>query len=177
MNVDYNVLKSNIIKACQQDERGHVRFLVNFDKLSKSVNDIGLTMINVGTKSERVRPNEVSMLSEYFKGVRLSWITDKMNFTNLVFVITDDIDDKCKELITQINGNYEDNPATKTDDIDKVNALSTIIAEYPCFFACVISYESNDPKRIGRASYEIKCRANTVRIKQENYKYNQDDMV
>lgn len=168
MNVDYNVLKSNIIKACQPGGRGSIKFFVNYDKLSRSVNDIGLTMINVGTKSELVKPTDVSMLSEYFKGVRLSWLNEYKEFTNLVFVISENIDERCQLLIDAMNDDGKS---------DRVNALATIIAEYPCFFASIISYASNDPKRIGKPSYEIKCRANTIRIKQESYKYNQDDMV
>lgn len=171
MSLDYAVLKSNIIKACK-NEKGTIKFIVNHDKLSGLVDDIGLRMVNVGTKSNRVKSTDIALLSEYFKGKKLSWFTEHREFTTLVFVLEDAIDEECEALIKKMNESIIDDP-----ELDKVEILAKIIADYPCYFATVVSYKSNDPDRAGRAFYEIKPRANTVMIKREDYKYNQSDMV
>lgn len=172
MTIEYNMLKSNIIKACKQVEKGEIKFIVNYDKLNSFVDDFGLEMVNIGTKSKQLEASDVPLISEYFKGRKLSWLNDNKYYTTLVFVLSESIDKKCESLLKAMN-----TPCVEDPDIDKVNALATIIAEYPCYFATVISYMSNDPVRFGKPSYEIKCRANTVAIKREDYKYNQDDMV
>ena len=61
-------------------------------------------------------------------------------------------------------------------DLDKVNTLAKIIANYPCYFATVVSYESNDPMREGKPTYTIGCRANTITIEHEKYKYQHADI-
>lgn len=170
MNLDYKVLKSNILKCCRS-ERESTKFIVNYDKLSHMTKSIGLTMVNVGTKSKEVDPSDVIYLSEYFKGQRLSWISEYKQFTTLVFIQSEYINDKAEKLLDIINSSIIDNP-----DIDKIKAMSTLIAEFPVYFATVISYMSNDPQRYGKASYEIKCRANLISIQQEDYKYNSGDM-
>lgn len=170
--VDYNVLKSNIIKSCRQVEENEIKFIVNYDKLSKKIDDVGLTLVNVGTKSMKVTPTDIVNISEYFKDKKLSWFNDNKEFTQLVFVKSDSIDDKLATLLDQMNKTHIDDP-----DLDKVNVLSEIIANYPCYFATVVSYESNDPVRFGKPTYIISCRANTVTVMQENYKYNEKDMV
>ena len=170
MNLDYKVLKSNILKCCRS-ERESTKFIVNYDKLSHMTKSIGLTMVNVGTKSKEVDPSDVIYLSEYFKGQRLSWISEYKQFTTLVFIQSEYINDKAEKLLDIINSSIIDNP-----DIDKIKAMSTLIAEFPVYFATVISYMSNDPQRYGKASYEIKCRANLISIQKEDYKYNSGDM-
>lgn len=167
MIVDYNALKSNIIKSCKAD-KGEIYFLVNYDKLLELSNNIGLTLVNIGTKSNRIKPTDVVFLSEYFKESKLSWLNEVKEFTTLVFVQNDSIDENCKNLLNDMN-NFD-------NEIDKVKTLSEIVAKYPCCFATIISYLSNDPNRFEKTSYEIKCRANTVAIKKENYKYNNTDM-
>lgn len=170
MNLDYKVLKSNILKCCRS-ERESTKFIVNYDKLYHMVNSMGLIMVNVGTKSKEVQPSDVVYLSEYFKGKRLSWISEYKQFTTLVFIQSEHINDKAEKLLDIINSSIIDNPS-----IDKVKALSTLIAEYPVYFSTIISYMSNDPQKYGKASYEIKCRANLISIQQEEYEYNAADM-
>lgn len=170
--IEYNILKSDIIKACKQSEKNGIKFFVNYDKLNNLVNDMGLRMVNIGTKSERVDAKNVPLLSEYFKGRKLSWFNKNKEHTTLVFVLSEAIDDKCERLLNSMDTTCIDDPEN-----DKVNSLATIIAEYPCYLATVISYMSNDPNRFGKPSYEIKCRANTIAIKREEYKFNHEDMV
>ena len=170
-NVDYNLLKSAIIKSCKS-ERDSLKFSIDYEKLSTSVDDFGLVALNVGTKSKKVSVDNVNIISEYFKGQRLSWFDKNKEFTILTFLPIDVLDEKCEALIEELHTLSVDDP-----DIDHVNTLASIIAEYPCYSAIVASYMSNDPKRFGRPSYEIKIRANTVAIKQKLYEFNHNDMV
>lgn len=170
-NVDYKVLKNNIIKACKA-EKDSINFNVNFDKLSNSVDDIGLILLGTGLNSKKIKTSDMITISEYFKGPKLSWITENKEFTTLIFVHADGVDETCKELIGKLHTKSVDDP-----EIDHVNILATIMANYPCYCATIVSYMSNEPKRFGKPSYEIKIRANTVAIKQQNYEYHHDDMV
>lgn len=170
-NVDYKLLKSAIIKSCGS-EKDSVKFNVNYDKLSSSVDDFGLVALNIGAKSKKITVDTVNIISEYFKGQRLSWFDKNKEFTILTFLPIDVLDERCEELIEKLHTLSVDDP-----DIDHVNILASIIADYPCYSAIVVSYMSNDPKRFGKPSYEIKIRANTVAIKQKLYEYNHNDMV
>lgn len=170
-NVDYNVLKVNIIKSCRQIQKDELGFEVSYTRLNKLLDDIGLTMVNVGTKSDCIKPENIINLSEYFKDKKLSWFNENKEFTQLVFVKTDAIDDNLSTLLEKMNQEHIDDP-----DLDKVQTLAEIIATYPCYFATVIAYEANNPERFGKPTYMIGCRANTVTIKEENYKYNAQDM-
>lgn len=171
-SVDYNVLKSNIIKSCIQVEKDELLFEVNYDKLSDLSEDIGLAVVDVGTKSKAVEAKDIIILSEYFKGKKLSWFNENKEYTQLVFVKLDNADDHLLELLEDMNTNEVDDP-----DIDKAATLAEIIANYPCYTATVVAYNSNNPERLGKISYMIGCRANTITITQENYKYNEKDMV
>lgn len=170
MSVDYNVLESNIIKSCRS-EYGSVHFLVSYDKLKSLCDDIGLTVVNTNLKSEMMKPEIVPYIQEYFKGKRLSWMSDSKSVATLVFIPTDAVDENCQALLRDMESCRTDDP-----DLDKVKSLATIAAEYPCYFATVVSYISNDIKRNGKATYAIKCRANTVALRQDNYEYNHNDI-
>lgn len=170
MNLDYKVLKNLIVKSTKS-ERGSVKFIVNYDKLSRLTNEIGLRMVNVGTKSNQLSPSEVPYMAEYFKNRQLSWLNSNKHFTTLVFVQVDHIDDECEKLLDIMNASIIDDP-----DLDKVQALAKILAEYPCYCSTVVSYMGNDLNRYGLASYEVKSRANQATIRQEDYKYKHQDM-
>ena len=170
-NVNYQSIKAAIVKSCKQIYKNEIEFVVDYDKLSRQVDDIGLTVVNTGLTCSLIKPKDIIPLSEFFKKTKLSWITDKKFFTQLVFVRTDAIDEELSTLLSRMNENQVNNP-----DLDKVKTLATIIANYPCYLASVISYQSNDPMREGKPSYTVGCRANDVTIKNENYEYNQADM-
>ena len=67
----------------------------------------------------------------------------------------------------------------KSEDptIDRTGIVSNLVANYPCWFATVVSYQSNNPKYLGKPSYEIKCRANKVVITNSDYQYNPNDFA
>ena len=170
MSVDYKVLESNIIKSCRS-HNGSTKFLVSYDKLSTLCDDIGMTVVEANLQSIPLTTNLIPYVQEYFKAKRLSWMSDTKQITTLIFVPTDAIDETCQSLLTDLQGSRVDDP-----DLDRVKSMATLLADYPCYFATVVSYISNDIKRNGKTTYVIKCRANTVAIKQDNYEYHHEDI-
>lgn len=162
MKVEYSSIKSNIVKACKATHKEEPSFIVNYEKLNRSINNIGLTMLNVGTKSERVNPKDIPFMSEYFVGKDLQWLDEDKDHTTLVFVDNDAIDDTLSSLIKDLE-DFNDR------DIDRTKTISNIVANYPCYFAEVVSYVRNDPNYFGELSYHIICRANKVIIRSVGY--------
>lgn len=170
-NVNYKTLKSNIIKSCCQTETDIMKFEINWDKLTSLVKDHKLVPIApIGEKAKIVKPEMIPYLSEYFEKSHLSWFTDSKYYTIITFIDSDSIDETATVLLDNLKKNQVDDP-----DDDKVTDIATLIANYPCYFATIISYQNGDPNRIGKASYEIVCRANKVVIKSSDYQYNPKD--
>jgi hypothetical protein len=169
-NVDYKVLKSCIIRSCTPVRDGSIEFRVNYDKLLHSVDDINLLPLNVGMCPKKVIPEMIPYLSEYFEKTNLSWFTENKYSTVITFIDTESIDEEAQRLIDKLHMKQVDDPSN-----DKVNDMATLVANYPCYFATIVSYRNDDPKRSGKPSYEIKCRANKVVIKSSDYQYNPKD--
>jgi hypothetical protein len=147
-------------------------FEVNFDKLASLVSDLKLVPLTpIGGEARKVKPSDIPYLSEYFEKSHLSWFSDSKYFTVITFIDSDSIDERAEELLNDLIFPQVDDP-----EIDKVKAIATLVADYPCYFATIVSYQNGDPDRIGRPSYEIICRANKVVIKSSNYQYNPKDM-
>ena len=171
-DLDYNVLKTNVIKACFiPDAADKLDFSINHEKLLKSTDDIGLVPVKVNLNSNMVTVESIPAISEFFKAQKLSWFDGSKNVATIVFVKKENINDKCQELINCAEVDTVENP-----DVDAANALATILAEYPCYLCMIVSYLSNDPMRQGRTTYMASCRANMVAIQQEQYKYNHQDI-
>ena len=170
--VDYKILKTNIIKSCKQVKQGYMDFSINFDKLKSFCDDLNLVPIcPIGEKAKIVTPEMIPYLSEYFEKTHLSWFTDKKYYTVITLIDSTSINDDAQKLIDILQIDQVNNP-----DIDKVQAMATLVANYPCYFATIISYQNGDPDRIGRPSYNVVCRANKVVIKSSDYQYNHRDM-
>lgn len=170
-NVDYGVLKSNIIKCLKQCKEYSLDFKVNFDKLTSLVANINLVPIApIGENAVRVTPFDIPYLSEYFEKTRLSWFTDGKFRTVVTFIDSEYVDETATRLLAKLK-----QPDTEDPDFDKVKAVAKLVAEYPCYFATIISYQNNDPNRIGKANFVIACRANKVVIKNSDYQYDPHD--
>lgn len=169
-NVNYRILSSCIIKSCKQVKQGYMDFNVNFTKLKSLVTDLMLTPININGNAHIVKPEDIPYLSEYFEKTHLSWFSDSKFTTVITFIDTESIDEEAQKLLDSLEANQQDDP-----DNDKVKAMATLVANYPCYFATIVSYQNGDPSRIGRPSYEIVCRANKVIIKSSDYQYNHKD--
>jgi len=168
INFDYKVLKQLIRKACKA-EKG-IDFKVDYDKLVSVVSDLGLEPVCTDMHANKVKPELIPYLSEYFAKSRLSWFNENKYLTVVTFVDVEAIDDTCRDLLDKMKTSQIDDP-----DIDKVNSYATIVANYPCYFATIVSYQSNDPRRSNRPWYEIICRANKVVIRNPEYQYNPVD--
>ena len=92
-DVSYQSIKSAIIKSCRQLHKNDIEFIVDYDRLSRNVDDIGLTVVNTGFKCKPIRQDDIIPISEFFKKQKLAWITEKKYFTQLVFVRSDAIDE------------------------------------------------------------------------------------
>ncbi len=170
-NVNYKTLKSNIIKCCTQIETDIMKFEIDWDKLTSLEKDYKLVPIApVGGDAKKVKAEIIPYLSEYFEKTHLSWFTDSKYYTVITFIDSDSIDDTATELLAKLKEDQTEDP-----DDDKVNDMATLVADYPCYFATIISYQNGDPNRIGKPSYEIVCRANKVVIKSSDYQYNPKD--
>jgi hypothetical protein len=147
-----------------------MKFEIDFEKLSDLAKELNLTPLYNALVSKPVHPQNIPFLSEYFEKERLSWFSDSKFFTVLTFIDTESIDEKAEKLIELLASD-----PIETPENDKVKNIATLVAEYPCYFATVVSYQNNDPNRAGRPSYEIICRANKVVIRSSDYQYNYKD--
>ena len=175
-NINYKTLKSYIIRACSRTSFDGVDFKVNIDKLKSSVANLSLIPVNINLISKNVDPEDIPFLSEYFEKKKLSWFERGNNITTLVFVDKSELTDEKKERLDVLLANMDikqvDSPST-----DKTSAMSEIVADYPCYFATIASYISNDPGRSGLISYIIVCRANKIVVKSSAYDYNPKDLT
>ena len=170
--VDYKELKTCILDACIDKGQGfNANFGVDEEKLSSSVEALGLRLIDHNVRCSSIRPTEVPCNQEYLTGQRLEWIDEYKKYTILTFVPIDCINDDLQHLLDVIDAEFQNKKG-----LDFVKTYAKITANYPCYFALVISYLSNDPKCFGHNSYEIKCRANTVLVKSASYTYNHNDI-
>jgi hypothetical protein len=169
VNVSYKDLKSNIIKALKQISPDSMQFSVCIDKLADLTEDMSLLPLNVGLDSSQIMADQVPYISEYFQNSKLSWIDNSKFSTVLIFIDTTSLNKTALDLIEEL----------KSEDptIDRTGIVSNLVANYPCWFATIVSYQSNNPKYLGKPSYEIKCRANKVVITNSDYQYNPNDFA
>lgn len=177
LSVDYKALKNRIIKSCDAIGNGTVDFVVNFAKLTEFTSELGLTPICSGINpnyisARRIAPEDIPYLNEYFKGENLSWFTDSKFSTAISFIKTNSIDEKAEGLLNKLK-----TPQTADPNIDKVNCVAQLLANYPCYTATVVAYKSNNPKFLNsqKPTYLIQIRANKVVIESSDYQYNYKD--
>ena len=170
-DVDFNAVKSAIRKNYSLKSFG-VGFTINYQSLDMEVSNYGLRCIYTDPVSKPIKANDVVGIAEFYKGTKLMWLTDKKEFNNIIFIKTDSIDETAEALLSKLQEPQVDDPA-----FDRIEAISVLLAQYPCYTAACVSYRSNDPKRPGVIGMEIVMRASTVTIKNDNYRYRASDMV
>lgn len=173
VNIDYKDLK-NVINKCVSSINfpTDVKFKVDFNKLVSLSGEYGLTPISLGLNSKMISPEMIPYLSEYFLEEKLSWINEGKSYTVLTFFSKEDLTEEALEVIKEFAKNQSENPS-----LDRVAAMSDLVAKFPCYFATIVSYATNDPQKMDKLQYVIICRANKVVIKNDNYKYNAKDMT
>ena len=164
-SLNYKVLKSAIVRSANKTDKDSTAFTIDIDKLTDEVKEYNLKPLSVGLVSHKIDPSDIPAISEYYSTDRLAWFEDGLNIDYLIFVDLDKEDENLRSLIDEI----ED-----PDTVNKVAIAAKIASYYPCYFALVSSYKSNNPKYIGKNSYNITCRANKVIIKDPNYVYKPD---
>lgn len=174
--IEYKDIRKAIIKACNKVGKVGADFVVDYAKLKASITPIGLVPLCINLEGNRIKVEDIPILSEYFIKSKLSWITNSKFTSTLIFVTKEAVDnDTTGELRALLNRLEVDE--TEDPTLDKVAVASKIVGFYPCYFGCIVSYRSNDPDRVDRNSYEIMCRANKIVLSDPNYKYNPKDMV
>lgn len=170
-NVNYKALKSNILKACVPTKDDPTKFYIDYVKLSELVEDMGIKPLSMGMEPHRMTENDMPYMVEYFDKSHVEWMSKYKHITTICFAVIDQEtkDTKLEELMDQLQVDKVDDPS-----IDKVAVTGEIIANYPCYFATVVSYQANNPSS-KRPYYEIACRANKVVIKMGDYKYYHKD--
>ena len=162
--VNYADLKRAIRKSAVATEG--IGFIIDFEKLNELVESLSVVAVPNMIKSKRITPEDVAFLGEFFVGKNLEWINQYKAISNVIFIRADYIDDKALALMEDLRKRQIDFP-----DIDKVNTVATLLAEYPCYSAAIVSYRSNDPKRYADLCLEIICKANKVTIDVDNKAY------
>ena len=170
--VDYKVIGDIIRRCCKQVHRqtSNMEFNVEFEKLVEAMEIQNLLPVRVGMKSKQVGPEVIPFISEYYEKTNLSWYTEGKYYTILTFIDVESLDHEARKIIERLNTPQIDVPYD-----DKVHDIAVLIAQYPCYFALVTSYQNNNPKMSLRPSYTVSCRANKVVIKNANYQYNPKD--
>ena len=170
-DVNYKILKSNIIKACKHEKCSvdPTAFKVDYKKLYELVEDINLVPILAGMEAEKICPRVIPYMNEYFDKSHLIWLSESKHMTTIAFIDAEYIDDTAMDLLEKLKMPKVDDPEN-----DKVQAYAQLVANYPCYFATIVSYQNNAPTVV-RPSYEIACRANKVTIKMSEYKYYHKD--
>ena len=170
--VDYKLLGDVIRRCCKQVHKHTpvMEFFVNYNKLAGMLRDHNLIPVKIGLKSRRVTPEDIPFISEYYEKTNLSWYTEGKYFTVLTFMDRSALDERALELLADIG-----TPQVDIPDEDKVADMAKLVADYPCYFALVTSYQNNDPRLKDIPSYTVSCRANKVVIKSSDYQYNPKD--
>lgn len=173
---NYTILKKDILKSIVRNKENILKFKVDQDRLDTILEAEGteLECLNTGIHSRPLREEDIPYISVYFKDERLEWfdVNKGKQFTSIVLIDKKSIDEECIDLIEKLN--IKD-PAGDLD-IDRGHVLATILANYPCLIAQIISYKSNNPDFKIQSSFTIGIKANTVLIKNEQYRYNDADI-
>lgn len=169
-NVDYKLVKNNIIKSCVATKDDPTKFYIDFVKLKELVEDLNIVPVNIGMEPHRLSEDDIPYMVEYFNKSHVEWLSKYKHMTTICFVDMEYKDDKLEAFMEALLTDKVDDPS-----IDKTEVMAQIAANYPCYFATIVSYQNTAPNCNKRPYYEIACRANKVVIKMSDYKYYHKD--
>lgn len=172
MSVDYGTIKRNIVKSAVQNSKGVLSFFIKYSKLNNDISDLDLVLIPNGLQSRQIESFDIPLISEYFKNEKLNWFNRSRQFTVLTFVPKNAVDDRLKDMIEKLKSS----DTVKDPDFDPVDIMADIEADYPCYNATVVGYQTNNPDYIGKNNYSIVIRANIRVITSPEYSYNNTDI-
>ena len=183
--MDYNVLRT-VLANCVEGKRNNKIFKLNTYKLRNNVREFGLIPVIFKNEyiSKRVTPDDVPLLTEYFKEEKVLWFDDDKTFLTVIFIREEDMDERLQDLLEdceEFRKRELQIPKTpcnvkpieqkgclrcKTCDrknIDIVNTLASITGQYPCYTALIAKWVKPDS-----ISLNIRFRVNTLLINSEN---------
>ena len=166
--IDYKLLKGLIRSACIDDNNEPLKFNINPKKLETELdnNDMNLVLVPNGFYSKYVNKDSIVLISEQYRGDRLTWFDSHKQYTSLIFLRKDRYDKEARYMVEELLHDKE----------DKVSLLADLLGRYPCFVATIVAYKGNNPDHFGRNSYTINIRANMIQRQDEQYNYNNDDI-
>ena len=183
--MDYNELRT-VVANCVEGKRNDRKFRLNTFKLKKKVEEFGLIPViyKNNYESKRATPEDIPLLSEYFKEENVLWFDDQKTFLTIIFVREEDLDERLQDLLEDC---YEQKKrelqppklpcnvkpirqqtgcrkCNICDDrsIDIVNTLAQITGLYPCYTALIAKWVKPDS-----ISLNIRFRANSLLINSE----------
>ncbi len=195
--MDYNVLRK-VVASCVEGKDIERGFRLNIHKLRRMTKSFGL--IPVVTKleyiSKPVTQEDIPLLGEFFKKDALLWFDGKREYTHIIFVREEDMDDELTRLLqdcTQYIVNLEKNAPinkgakkvfncsvcpTEYDDncrccpnrtINIESVICNIMAKYPCYTAIIAKWTKPDSININ-----IRFRVNPVLMDKDKEQNNTD---
>ena len=191
--MDYTKIRKIIANCCADTGKPNDPiFRVNMMKLAKLVQPYGYIPLIYKNNfiSKMAEPEDIPLLSEYFKEDKLTWFDDRKSFLNIIFIREEDIDDKLENLLADCVLSREREtqppkipcnvkPKEKEKDyhcltcphnkdrlkIDMVKTLAVIVGNYPCYIALVAKYVKRDAILMN-----IRIRANSILLSSSDNK-------
>lgn len=165
--MDYNLLKK-LISQSVYGKPDDLDFGIEMHRLKEKVKELGLVPVRFtkDVKSKRVTPDDIFILSEYYKGKnRLEWFDKQKSFCQILFIQIKDIDTSTLDKLMML---------TETDErkVDKVKILAELLTEKACI-SSIVAKHLKDNNQFG---LNIRVRANQVMINQLEYEYYHSDM-
>lgn len=165
--MDYNLLKK-LISQSVYGKPDDLDFGIEMHRLKEKVKELGLVPVRFtkDVKSKRVTPEDIFILSEYYKGKnRLEWFDKQKSFCQILFIQIKDIDTSTLDKLMML---------TETDErkVDKVKILAELLTEKACI-SSIVAKHLKDNNQFG---LNIRVRANQVMINQLEYEYYHSDM-
>lgn len=174
--VNYAELKKIIVRNIKRDKDYATKFSIKASKLEADLESKGvdLIVVNTGLESKPIKDTDIPFISFFMKDERLKWVdsNDGKEVATIILVNGKSSNQNLDMLLHKLR---QDNEASGID-VDRGKIVSEIIATYPCYFAQVISYKSNNPDVNALSSFTVTIKANLATINDENYRFNQKDI-
>lgn len=181
--VNYNDLRI-IVASCVEGSEEGLDFRVNMFKLTEKLKPLGLIPLFYKNdfNAKIVTPEDVPLLTEFFKKDNVTWFDDHKSFINIILVREEDIDDELSVLLQEIlRARLEERPKPLhkrnirnvcdkkppkchcLERVDLIKVLTTITGNYPCYTALIAKSLGKDCIHLN-----IRFRANIVLMNKES---------
>lgn len=164
--MDYNKIRKVIANCCTDKwTMNDPIFRLNVHKLSKMLQPYGLVPVIYKNNyiSKQVGPEDIPLISEYFKEKKLEWFDKRKTYLTITFIREEDIDDRLEDLLADcvIVREMETNPPKvpcnvkeknsthhcmtcphnrNKQNIDITKVVAEIMGNYPCSTALIAKW-------------------------------------